>query len=76
MLTNKLKLLKPHQVNELHSVMTEASIAFEMGASAADVFKKAKHRKVGALRCIYERLEKLNKYELDKVAYVFSKVAN
>jgi hypothetical protein len=68
MLLSKLKVLKPHQVKELHATMTEASVVFELGGSANDVFKKAKHRKVGAIRAIYESLEKLKKEDLDKVS--------
>jgi len=68
MLLSKLKVLKPHQVKELHATMTEASVAFDLGGSANDIFKKAKHRKVGAIRAVYENLETLKKEDLDKIA--------
>lgn len=56
-LTDRLNLLKRGQVQELHNVLVEAGIAHSLTGKHRDVFKRAKQRKVGALRAIYEQLE-------------------
>lgn len=49
--------LNSTQLNELHETMTSASLAYELGGDFKKIFRAAKHRKIGMMRRIYERLE-------------------
>ena len=64
----KVAMLKPDRVREFASVLYEACLAMEAGGNYHEVFRRAKQRKVGALRRLYERLERTTKSELERVA--------
>ena len=49
--------LNANQLSELHEVMTNASLAYELGGNFKEIFRRAKHRKIGRMRRIYQRLE-------------------
>lgn len=61
-------MLKPDKVKEFASVLYEACLAMEAGGDYHEVFRRAKQRKVGALRRLYERLEHSTKGELERIA--------
>jgi len=56
-LESKIKLLNHAQVYELHDRLVEAGISYELTGKFKDVFRRAKYRKVGAERKVYEYLE-------------------
>ena len=56
-LTRTIRVLKPQQIRELYGVMLDAAVAHEITGCHRDVFRRAKYRKVGALRRVYETLE-------------------
>lgn len=61
-------MLKPDKVRAFASVLYEACLAMEAGGDYHEVFRRAKQRKVGALRRLYERLERSTKGELERIA--------
>lgn len=60
--------LKPEQVQELADIMYDACIAMEAGGCYTEVFRRAKHRKVGSMRKMYERLEKATPKQISRMA--------
>jgi len=60
--------LKPDQVKELADTMYDACIAMEAGGCYTEVFRRAKHRRVGCMRKMYERLEKATPKQLERMA--------
>ena len=56
-LTSQLKNLSPQQIKSLSDTMLNASIAFETGGNYREIFRRAKQRKIGLMRRIYELLE-------------------
>jgi hypothetical protein len=60
--------LKPDQVKELADTMYEACVAMELGGSYKEVFRRAKHRKVGSMRKMYERMEKATPRQISSMA--------
>ncbi len=48
--------------------MLNASIAFETGGNYREVFRRAKQRKIGVLRRIYELLENASYEEIENLS--------
>lgn len=57
MLATQIKNLPFDKLFELKETLIEAGIAFEAGGNPKEVFRRAKHRHIGLMRRIYERLE-------------------
>ena len=60
--------LKPEQVKELAETMYDACIAMEVSGCYKEVFRRAKHRRVGCMRKMYERMEKATPKQLSRMA--------
>lgn len=61
-------MLKPEKVKEFASTLYEACLAMEAGGDYHEVFRRAKQRKVGALRRLYQRMEHSTRGELERIA--------
>ena len=59
--------LKVEQVREVADVIYDACIAVEAGGTYTEVFRRAKQRKVGSMRKIYERLEKTTPSQMKRI---------
>jgi len=58
-ISERVYRLKPNQVIELHDKLVEAGLCFELEGSHKEVFRRAKHRRIGVLRSIYKDLENI-----------------
>lgn len=58
----------PEQLEQLASSMLDAGIATENGRSYQDVFATAKKKHRGAMRKMYERLEKSTPRQIESMA--------
>ena len=67
-LVNAVLRLKPEQVKELADTMHTAAIAMEVGGNYQEVFRRAKQRRVGCMRKMYERMEKATPKQLSRMA--------
>jgi hypothetical protein len=68
MLSNQLKALKTAQILELHDVLVTACTAAELDGDWREVFRRAKNRKVGRMRRIYELLYNADKADIHRAA--------
>ena len=57
MLVTQIKNLPSNKLLQLKETLVEAGIAFEAGGNPKEVFRRAKHKHIGLMRRIYERLE-------------------
>ena len=57
MLITQIKNLPLNKLLQLKETLVEAGIAFEAGGNPKEVFRRAKHKHIGLMRRIYERLE-------------------
>ena len=71
-LTEKVARLTPAQVKELHDVLVEAGLAYELTGQYADVFRRAKYRKVGMQRSIYQQLETIPAHTLPTIIAIIT----
>jgi hypothetical protein len=56
-LANQICQLSEKQLMEVYGVMLEAGITNEFCGNYREIFRRAKHRRVGRMRRIYETLE-------------------
>lgn len=63
-----IQRLNTAQLKELHQILTESAIAYEFGGNATEIFRRAKHRKVGLMRRVYERLEQCDNKQLEALS--------
>lgn len=76
MLTTQIKDLKRSQLHELHSTMLDACTAAELGGDWREIFRRAKHRKVGRLRRIYELLQSADRQDMASMAWTLTEHLN
>lgn len=55
-LTNQIANLSDAQLHDLHNALLDACTAMEMGGNWREVFRRARYRRVGRMRRIYELL--------------------
>lgn len=65
MLSTQLHRLKPAQIQELAGTMLEASIGHAGGGHWQETFRRAKQRKVGLMRRIYDLLQTATAEEIE-----------
>ncbi|WP_347987711.1 hypothetical protein [Methylomonas sp. AM2-LC] len=71
-LTSQLKNLSPQQIKSLSDTMLNASIAFETGGNYREVFRRAKQRRIGLMRRIYELLEQAPYQDIENLSKVLA----
>ena len=67
-LTNQLKDLDAMQIKSLNSTILDASIAYEAGGNYREIFRRAKCRRVGLMRSIFEMLEQVPEAEIENLS--------
>lgn len=66
-LARQIPNLSTEQLKAVHACLVEAGIAYEAGGNWREIFRRAKQRKVGLVRRIYELMEKADRHGIDRM---------
>lgn len=75
-LATQIYKLKPKQIKQLADTMLNASIVYQTGGNWREIIRRAKQRKVGLLRRIYDMLQHATQDEFDIMAASLASTAN
>lgn len=67
-LTKQLPKLADTQIHELHNRLLDACTAMELGGNWREVFRRARHRRTGIMRRLYELLYNADRADIDRAA--------